>query len=358
MFVDSDDLVVSEMCEKVVAAFAQDNPEVVTFGGVGYPCFGPDPWLDVVLAPRNVFYPEFSPDILFKEASHPYPWRTAVKRSFFERTGLRFDEDVVLGEDQVFHFALYPKAKGVKFISDRLYEYRTIRRDSLMAQKFRDRLGMLTEHLNFTRIICENWRADGLMETAGTELLAWAADFLIPDILREPDEVRVPLIPKMQELFATQFSEEHIMGLEEGPLKEACIALIVGDGDATIAARELETTIQQVPAAVLDQAGARRDPTEGMDAGGPEWRKNLRVALPMSAEGLERRLKILAIRINEVGNHMDDVEFHLRCRIEETERKFTSGDVARWLTEESSACTRSLEMLRLEILAKNGPIQF
>ena len=136
MFVDSDDMLTSDACKVVADTFEATDAEVVTFGAWCYPQFESTPWYDAVLSPKDAYYEAFCPDVLFKEQSHPFVWRTAVKTELLNRAGLRFDETVRFGEDQIFHFALYPKARGVAFVSKKLYEYRIVRKESLMATRF------------------------------------------------------------------------------------------------------------------------------------------------------------------------------------------------------------------------------
>ena len=113
-FVDSDDYVETTMFEKMYKTAIKNSAEVVICGAEIFPTTpAPTAWLYDVLSPRTCHYPEFTPDVLFKErGSRPFLWRNLVKRDLIEREGIRLKEDIVLGEDQAFQFKVYPKAKG------------------------------------------------------------------------------------------------------------------------------------------------------------------------------------------------------------------------------------------------------
>ena len=112
-FLDSDDLLTENACGTIVRAFDRTGADVVTYGAMAYPEFRSYPWLEEVLSPRDVDYEQFSTDILFKEQSRPFAWRTACRRDFLLESGVLFDETLPFGEDQLFHFAVYPRASNV-----------------------------------------------------------------------------------------------------------------------------------------------------------------------------------------------------------------------------------------------------
>ena len=339
MFVDSDDMLVGNACQTVLDIFQKTNAEVVTFGAWCYPRFETTPWYEDNLTPNDVFYESFSTDILFKEKSHPFTWRTAVSTDLLRRTGLRYDETIVLGEDQVFHFALYPKAHGVAFSSKRLYEYRVSREGSLMSTSFTNELDRLLDHIRICNRICENWKADGLMQEHGTELAEWVSDFLFLYCLRMPDAERAQLVPGLHDLFAKHFSEQAIDGIAaNNPIKPVCKALINpswnGVFPETLRVAFLKSLSSNAPI-----ANANDPETETRSA----FEKRLRTALPMSAAGLEYRLENLGHRIEELN--WDQQARDQRDRDLATER-------FNWAIKEAGACARSLALLQCELLAK------
>lgn len=186
-FLDADDRFLPMACEKIVAAFADGDPDAVTFGAVCTPAEKAAPWIVEVLSPRDAFYPSFDQRILFEEKSRPFAWRTACRRSFLCDQDIRFDEAVRFGEDQVFHFAVYPRAKGVRLLSDKLYEYEVARPGSLMDRLRDDLHQKLLEHVNIVDHILADWCEGGLLDLCPSQLLCFIADFALYDALKLSD---------------------------------------------------------------------------------------------------------------------------------------------------------------------------
>ncbi len=339
MFVDSDDMLTPDACKTVFDIFQKTGAEAVTFGAWCYPRFKTTPWHEKNLQPNDVFYESFTPDILFKEESHPFACRTAVKRELLMRTGLRFDETVRYGEDQVFHFALYPKAKGVALSPKRLYEYRLSRTDSLTAVSMQDEFPRLSEHISICERICSNWKDDGLMEQHGAELAEWVADFLLPYCLRRPASDRGILVPRLRNLFKTYFSPAIIERISSSnPAKLVCLDLINPNRQDDVN-EHLRTSFLKAynshGYAQHESAAAGEDRSALMS--------KMRTVLPMSAVGLETRLDILKDRVEQLNRE--------QIEREDKERELNAMYVT-WIVEETGACARSLAQLRLELIAK------
>lgn len=204
-FLDSDDLLVEDACSTIVAAFDRTGADVVTYGGVAYPESASYPWLEEVLSPRTVDYESFSTDILFKEASRPFAWRTACRSAFLAESGVTFDETLKFGEDQLFHFALYPRARKTSLISEKLVRYRVSRSGSLMNRRVSDPLKMSHDHLNIIDHIVEDWRRGGFLEQYSRDLLLWTVDFLGFDILQMDEPGRTEMLDAMKGLWVRRF---------------------------------------------------------------------------------------------------------------------------------------------------------
>lgn len=188
LFVDSDDFLEKKACEVVLAAFEEHDADVVTFGAHCVPESASNPWLSFALSPRDVVYEAFDESLLFDEGSHPFAWRTALKRSFVERCGIRFDEALPFGEDQVFHFEVYPLSGTTVLLSDKLYSYRMSRKDSLMGLFATSLECRVPRHIEIVEAILRQWDKRGLMDLCPERLIDWILDFLCFDIFDLPDE--------------------------------------------------------------------------------------------------------------------------------------------------------------------------
>ena len=183
-FLDSDDRFTPDACGVICRAFEASDADVVTFGANPYPDGAGYPWLNYVLSPRDVTYAGYSSDLLFKEASRPFAWRTACKRDFLLNNKIAFDESVKYGEDQVFDFAIYGRSSKTALISNKLYDYRVARKGSLMDTMRQDDETRLLEHVKIFKAIVDDWSRDGLEAEHPEDLDYFLCDLVLYDALR------------------------------------------------------------------------------------------------------------------------------------------------------------------------------
>lgn len=223
MFVDSDDAIELFACETVLDAFELGACDVVTFGAKCFPEDNCTPWLSSCLSPRDAFYGSFSMDILFKENSHPYVWRSAFSREFFRHANLRFREDVMFGEDQIFYFMAYPRARGVRFISSKLYKYRVARRDSLMTSSNLVYTNKIYDHLRIVDIVLRDWASQGWLRIHLEQMVGWSLEFVLLDIYQRGDSESEELLQSLGKTLAPYISDVDLLDvgrMEKGILRE------------------------------------------------------------------------------------------------------------------------------------------
>lgn len=193
-FLDSDDRFMPDAAEVIVRTFANEQPDVVTFGAHCYPREAAYPWLTQHLSPRDVVYEPFHPDLLFKEMSRPFAWRTAVRTDFLRDNNFYFDESVAFGEDQIFHFALYPRAHKTVLISNKLYEYRVAREGSLMDRVVKDPFTKMQKHVDITAVILADANKpagrQSLLEACPSHMMEWVVEFLLNETFDLPQGQR------------------------------------------------------------------------------------------------------------------------------------------------------------------------
>lgn len=193
-FLDSDDRFTLDAAEVIVQTFANEQPDVVTFGAHCYPREAAYPWLTQHLSPRDVVYEPFHPDLLFKEMSRPFAWRTAVRTDFLRDNNLYFDESVAFGEDQIFHFALYPRARKTVLISNKLYEYRVAREGSLMDRVVKDPFTKMQKHVDITAVILADANkpvgGQSLLDVCPAHMMEWVVEFLLNETFDLPQGQR------------------------------------------------------------------------------------------------------------------------------------------------------------------------
>ncbi|WP_058986177.1 glycosyltransferase family 2 protein [Hugonella massiliensis] len=206
-FLDSDDKFEPNACERIVEELDKFGTEVVVFGAGTFPEATTDPWMKQVLSPRDARYNTFQPDLLFKESSTPYVWRVALKRSALDRTGLAFDESLKFGEDQLFLFSLYPQARGVQLVPDKLYLYRLSRSGSLMDDATADDARKVEKNLAITRAVFQYWAGHGLMNRWPAPLLNWSVKFELYSILCQERSARDAMAKELVQVWRDYVSD-------------------------------------------------------------------------------------------------------------------------------------------------------
>lgn len=181
MFLDGDDVLEPCACEAVCAAFDASDAEIVVFGARCVPDGAGDYEIRQAVTPRDAWYPQFTMELMREKSGRPYLWLSAYAAAFLKRSGTRFHEDLRLGEDQAFYFLTYPQARGVRFVPERLYRHRVERKGSIVEGSA-SLDGIVAAHLGVLAHIFEDWRAMGLWERYGADLLAWSLEFTLMDL--------------------------------------------------------------------------------------------------------------------------------------------------------------------------------
>ena len=183
-FLDSDDRFTPDACRVIVDAFEREDCDVLTFGANPYPLEAGYPWLNRVLSPRDVSFHGYSFELLFKEDSRPFVWRTACRRDFLANNAIQFDESICYGEDQVFEMAIYGRSRKTTLISNKLYDYRVARKGSLMDTMRYDDETRLLEHVKIYSAVLADWHRDGLDTQHVDDLAYFLCDLVLYDAIR------------------------------------------------------------------------------------------------------------------------------------------------------------------------------
>ena len=190
-FIDSDDYIEAEMFQKLYETAESSGSEIVICGAEVFP---EEPhaenWLYEALSPSYHYYEKFEPELLFgKKGTTPFLWRVFVKRELIEREHLRLDETIHLGEDKAFQAKLYPKAKGITVIPDKLYHYCWHRSGSMMADLLYVSSKKAIAHIHLTAHIAELMQEE--TEETRLSFLKWSIPFLYADYIYLPLEEKI-----------------------------------------------------------------------------------------------------------------------------------------------------------------------
>jgi hypothetical protein len=213
MFVDSDDLLGQNACKRIVETFEQTDADIVTFGASCYPEGSGTPWMKDALSPRDIVYKSYSSDVLFKEKSHPFI-RFALSRDFLAKTQLRFDESVPFGEDQILPFMAYPQARTTVFISDKLYNYRLLRKGSLTRSSREENARRIQVHLVVLDHILSGWKQQGWLGESKSQMIEWMVEFVLLDANKQVEPERSASITAFKECFEQYYPDLDIEVLD------------------------------------------------------------------------------------------------------------------------------------------------
>lgn len=228
-FLDSDDLLEPQACEVIVGTFERTGADVVTYGANAYPSFRGYTWLNEVLSPRDVEYDGFRPSLLLEENSCPFVWRTACRTDFLKSHNLSFDEDLAFGEDQVFHFAVYPRSARTVLISDKLLKYRVTREGSLMFLRKKNVEEKIADHIAIVNKIFKDWYELGLTTKYADELLLWSADFILPELVSQKTAAKKKLYPQIKKIWTSYISDNGIKRAKQESIIAPLIRIVMDD---------------------------------------------------------------------------------------------------------------------------------
>lgn len=213
-FLDSDDRFHPNACAEMVRLFDQTGADVLTFGATLCPPNTRDSWLERVLSPRDAVFEGYDSGLMFHEASRPFSWRTACRRDFLVEKGIRFEEDVRFGEDQVFDFAIYPRASRTALSSEKLYEYRVAREGSLMARMNADVTAKMLEHVNIVDHILNDWERGGFLGMDDENLIEFIMEFVMREAIRQDDAVYQRVAAALRPVLLARWNEDALSSMD------------------------------------------------------------------------------------------------------------------------------------------------
>ncbi|MCI2241768.1 glycosyltransferase family 2 protein [Adlercreutzia faecimuris] len=232
MFVDSDDYITHDACARLVEAAARENAQIVVFGGKSFPSSF---WADRCFAKNDRVYRGDAVTALFFEAgSHPLMCNKMYRRSLLVEGGLRFNEELILGEDNAFQFSVFPRADVVAFVPAPFYFYR-MREDSAMGTTAEDHNRRMWLHLDLVKHVWGLWSREGWAARWKTDLVSWG----VPLLYDEAEQVCFDERERLAPLFRREL--------------EAVL------GDTDLADVDLDPRIGRQVSFLLDAESARSD---------------------------------------------------------------------------------------------------
>lgn len=216
MFLDSDDFLEPNACERVWVESQEEETEIIVFGSDFFPKH-PAPkdehWLRSVLYTWTQRFTDFEPYVLFHmPGAKPFVWRQAFSSMLLKEHELEFDETAKFAEDIIFQFMAFPHAKRISFIADSLYHYRVGRKGSLMQNIEKKLSEKAAWHINVVDRLAAYWNSNGFLEKYGTEFLEWVMEYIAEDLISKPIENKKELTENLLQSLelhgVTEYSKE------------------------------------------------------------------------------------------------------------------------------------------------------
>lgn len=212
MFLDADDFLEKNACERVWVETREEETEIIVFSADYFPKH-PEPahreWLQSVLHTWQQRFYGFEPYILFNmPGARPFIWHQAFSAKLIKEHGLAFSEELKIGEDNLFQCMVFPHAKRFSFLPDVLYHYRVGRADSAMEQVKGPVENRLIWHVRVVDLAADYWRQQGFMAEYGTEFLDWVMHYVVSELRRDGTEIAAELRRVLEKHDFTSYSRE------------------------------------------------------------------------------------------------------------------------------------------------------
>lgn len=220
LFVDCDDGLASHALGVLTEVAKRKNADVVAFGldTHHYPAFEEIPtWIENKNPEENQTFSKYEPAILFEvSGAKPFAQRDFIKRSFLAEHNIWFAEGTRFGEDTIFQFEMFPIARNITFLTDKLYWYRCSREGSLMANANKDIVSKASYHTQIISHIASVWKCEGYINDCVVEFGDWALDFFYTQFNVCPDESKPQLANDFLPVFYSFFPKHHVQDFGSG----------------------------------------------------------------------------------------------------------------------------------------------
>ena len=184
IFLDADDYL-DENAFEILKEVIEDKeePDAVEFGADPFPdAPRASEWLYSVLTTPDEYYEKIDEKTFLTTLYlRVYCWRYCFKLSFLKENGLNFDTGFKYGEDALFLMNALFKINGLYVISDKLYNYRHFRPDSLMNRILAKNIQYAEQQITILEEMLST-ALNALGFTPSTELLEYSCDFIYGSI--------------------------------------------------------------------------------------------------------------------------------------------------------------------------------
>lgn len=204
-FLDSDDFIELDTYAKLVNTAMKTDADIVVFGGLMFPDnVSENQWIVTKLTTPDRVYNTADAGkkaLLAEESSKPFIWQHFIKRELIESNPqLRMNENFKLGEDQIFIFSYFPRAKKVVYISDKLYRYRIRGCGSIMTEYKNFPVTKFRCHLDIVKNILIYWKNNDISDING-DMISYFLNFLYEDFRHFSEYLKIKFSKEILNIF-------------------------------------------------------------------------------------------------------------------------------------------------------------
>ena len=200
-FCDSDDIMKKDMLERMVLAAQNHYADIVMCGYETFPDkknVYPGIKSDAVLTPKT-FIAKCNTIHTGNELC--FSWRFLLKKKYIEEKKIRFDEDLLFGEDVPFNIQAVMEASRIFVLQEILYFYRTNNTNSIMRTKYKPDLDELVQRQYQKKIeLTYQYHLDQIdawMEDLAYYYITGFADMLFNNAMNGPVEKQKEAVKKI-----------------------------------------------------------------------------------------------------------------------------------------------------------------
>lgn len=177
-FVDPDDLLELNAYETAMNVFEKEDVDLVVWGYEVFPFSGT--WYEKAGKVPAKSYKSDSINAYFNEKSSTVVWNKIYKSNLIKDNSIRFKKGLKYGEDIHFNLLVFPKAKNIKFIPDKLYNYR-IKREGSATTAFGRKTKLENQFIIFENVL-NDWNSLGYITGNESKLVSHFASLAYNEI--------------------------------------------------------------------------------------------------------------------------------------------------------------------------------
>ncbi len=167
-FVDPDDLLELNAYETAMRYLEREEIDILVWGYNVFPSY--DTWYEKAGNVSGKLYNSDSINAYFSEKSSTVVWNKIYRSDLIKNHSMHFEKGLRYCEDVCFNLLVFPRAKKIKFISDKLYNYR-IKREGSATTAFGRKIKLENQFAMFENVLSK-WNCMGYTSSNESKLVS------------------------------------------------------------------------------------------------------------------------------------------------------------------------------------------